>query len=374
MHRCRLARVAGRGWAAGDRTGILLGRDDSTLREALSLLVRRQGGGDMRHGGLVLDAGMKLGALRLGLRLLRSPPLILMYHGVTRSARPDGLRNLDGKHMPQDIFASHLRLLAKYRRVVPLQTLVDGLGTGEDMRDWVAITFDDGYENNASVAAPLLADFNMSAAFFLTTGFIGTDRCMWTDRLEWVLDLTQRTELKLPGGGGQLSIVSLEDKSRALARLKTLIKGNRTWRPEEIVDVVADQLGVSASPAGSDYRFMDWDQARSLAQGGFEVGAHTVTHPILAHLSPEAARAEIFDSRDAVWREVGQCSPTFCYPNGKSSDFNAEIQALCHQEFRSALSTERGHAALQDLWGLKRLCPAGPGKGENLEWLLLRAR
>jgi peptidoglycan/xylan/chitin deacetylase (PgdA/CDA1 family) len=59
-------------------------------------------------------------------------------------------------------------------------TLIDGLLHQQVMSDSIAISFDDGDQNSALVAAPALADLNMAAAFFLTSGLIGAIRCIWT--------------------------------------------------------------------------------------------------------------------------------------------------------------------------------------------------
>ena len=108
------------------------------------------------------------GAMGLALRARRSNPMILMYHGVT--AQPaGGLRNTEGKHVGVDRFAAQLRFLARYRRVLSLTDFVDGVLAGRDMRDAVTLTFDDGYENNVTCAAPVLSDCKLPASFFLAS-------------------------------------------------------------------------------------------------------------------------------------------------------------------------------------------------------------
>lgn len=64
-------------------------------------------------------------------------------------------------------FARQLRWLSRWRRVVPL---VDTLRTGSDRR--VALTFDDGYRDNLTVALPLLEKFRMPMTLFVTAGFV----------------------------------------------------------------------------------------------------------------------------------------------------------------------------------------------------------
>ncbi len=47
---------------------------------------------------------------------------------------------------------------------------------GEDLSGHLAITFDDGYLDNLTIASPLLTERNLPACFFVATGYIGTDR------------------------------------------------------------------------------------------------------------------------------------------------------------------------------------------------------
>lgn len=324
--------------------------------------------------GLIKKAAATTGLLDLALMTKRGPPIILMYHGVTKNDDANGFRNTEGKHLPLNLFINHLRILKRFRRVIPLHEMTNGLYEKQDLSNTVAITFDDGYENNDSVAAPVLSDFNLPAAFFLSTGFIGTERCIWTDQLEQILDRTNRSYLQIPGTATILPIQSFDEKRRALLAVKAQLKQQQHASLPQAIAEVTDQLGCNDVHAEGDYRFMNWNQARRLAVAGFEIGAHTVSHPILTRLPLEDAANEILDSRDKVQQETGQCSSTFCFPNGKVSDFNPSLKTLCREHFKAALATERGAATLSDIFELKRLSPAGKGPGENVKWMLLRAR
>ncbi|HSH59351.1 MAG TPA: polysaccharide deacetylase family protein [Acidimicrobiales bacterium] len=66
---------------------------------------------------------------------------------------------------------------------------------------------------------------------------------------------------------------------------------------------------------------MTWDQARSLERSGVTFGPHTVTHPILSHVSDEAAEYEIAESWRRLGQELDHPLPLFCYPNGRLVDF-----------------------------------------------------
>lgn len=64
-------------------------------------------------------------------------------------------------------FEQQLRWLSRWRRVVSLEeTLAKRRG--------VAITFDDGFRDNLTVALPLLEKYNLPMTLFVTAGFVGT--------------------------------------------------------------------------------------------------------------------------------------------------------------------------------------------------------
>jgi len=327
-----------------------------------------------RTSTYLIDMAARTRALELAMKFKRSPPTILMYHGVSVEPEPSGVRNWEGKHIAKDLFANHLRILQRSRRVISLSEMVAGLEGRQDMSNTVVLTFDDGYENNVLAAAPMLADFKMPAVVFLVTDFIGKEHCAWFDKLEIALDRTAAATMQLPDNAGVVPIASVMEKRRALATIKRILKAKMVHSLDNEVEQVTAQLGVTEFIPTGDARFMSWSQVQQLSHAGFEVGAHTKTHPILSKIPFDAAVAEILGSKERVVQELGQCSTTFCFPNGKLSDFSPELREMCKQHFKAVLTAERGTASPDELYELKRLSPAGSGKGENVEWMLLRAK
>lgn len=78
-------------------------------------------------------------------------------------------------------FAEYCRFLRHYYDVVSLAALVDRLRAGADLSGCVVITFDDGYLDNHHVAAPELLRYELPAAFFIVTEFMGSDTIPWWD-------------------------------------------------------------------------------------------------------------------------------------------------------------------------------------------------
>jgi peptidoglycan/xylan/chitin deacetylase (PgdA/CDA1 family) len=307
------------------------------------------------------------------LRLFRRPPVILMYHGVAMDERPQWLGS-HGKHLPFDAFVAQMRQLRRFRRVLPLTQMVEGLRSGADLDNTVAITFDDGYRNNVTRAAPPLIDLRLPASFFLSTGHIGTGRWMWSDRLERAIGLAARVEVSIPMLRARISLRTDDDRVAALQRTKVALKAMPADEVEKGVAEIEAALGVASEPPSGDAAFMDWDGARQLAAAGFEVGAHTVNHVILSRVAPDRAREEIIASRERVAAELGACSPVFCYPNGREADYTAGVVEICRAHFLAALSTNRGAARRDELYQLRRLGAPSDGSPARMMSLLLRQR
>lgn len=79
---------------------------------------------------------------------------------------------------------------------------------------------------------------------------------------------------------------------------------------------------------GATSEWMTWDDVRDLARRGFEIGAHTVSHPDLGRIAAAEAEREIGESRERLERELGTGVDLFCYPFGNRqqlSNINRDV-------------------------------------------------
>jgi peptidoglycan/xylan/chitin deacetylase (PgdA/CDA1 family) len=91
-----------------------------------------------------------------------------------------------------------------------------------------------------------------------------------------------------------------------------------------------------------------------------EIGGHTVNHPILARLAPDAARREIADGKDALEGLLRVPVRSFAYPNGKpGQDYQGEHARMAREiGFASAVSTSWGASSpSSDMFQLPRFTP-----------------
>jgi peptidoglycan/xylan/chitin deacetylase (PgdA/CDA1 family) len=75
-----------------------------------------------------------------------------------------------------------------------------------------------------------------------------------------------------------------------------------------------------------------------------DLGAHTVTHPILSRVQEKAdLRREIEGSKERIEEQTGLSVLHFCYPNGKWQDFDTRVvEMVRHARFETAVTTEPG--------------------------------
>ena len=243
--------------------------------------------------------------------------------------------------MRTSVFAARIAYIARHYRVLTVEDLVERARQGAVPRNALALTFDDGYRDNLSHAAPILAQHRLPATIFLATGYIGTPDMPWFDHVALAFKLSRRKDVTLPGFPPQRLATEgdrLTALGRALAWLKTLSDEERRRAVKELV---ADLRPHRTD--GPKRLMLDWGEVDALRGLGFSVGAHTVTHPILSRVTPEHAREEIQGSKDAIERALGVTVRAFAYPNGGPEDYSPTTVRLVREcGFRCAVSTRRG--------------------------------
>jgi peptidoglycan/xylan/chitin deacetylase (PgdA/CDA1 family) len=71
--------------------------------------------------------------------------------------------------------------------------------------------------------------------------------------------------------------------------------------------------------------------AREMRAAGHQIGAHTVTHPILARLPHAQQRKEISGSVDRIEAELGERPRWLAYPVGVTGTFNEDSRLAARE-------------------------------------------
>ena len=265
------------------------------------------------------------------------------------------------------IFAEQMRWLADYCNVMSLPEAAERLRQGRLPARAACVTFDDGYADNHDVAAPILSAIGMPATFFVTAGAIEKG-VMWNDLvIEGVRRAGDDLDLAELGFGAY----RLADARSRRAAINDVIV-NLKYQKLEARWEVAKSIFAQATGDEPPRLMMTKDQVASLAAQGFDIGSHTINHPILKELSRHDARQEITASRDWVADVTGRKPVSFAYPNGRpGTDFDSSHEKMAREAgFEVAVSTRWACAKRKDsLFALPRFTPWERGK--HAYWMRL---
>lgn len=327
-----------------------------------------------------------MGIYRFGRLLHRHQALILTYHGVLDKPY-DGYTNRN--FVSVQMFDRQMAFIKRHYNVVPLPDLAQWLSAGKKMPAYTAaVTFDDGFRNNFTVALPILRKYRLPATVFLTTAFIdSTELGLWTEQVDLLLQEAQIETVRIGVNGKEREYplrtgADRETSSdRIRAYLKTLPPDQRQSVITKLMDqVVPKSAGIkperrgiarhselnaqSAAEIEERYAFLSWLQVRTMTQHQITFGSHTHTHAIMTTLDEEKAKFELAESGRLIEERLGTPCRLFSYPNGTATDFGPREQGLLRRYgYSAAVSQIDGfNDAATDLTALHRI---NVGRNEN---------
>jgi peptidoglycan/xylan/chitin deacetylase (PgdA/CDA1 family) len=302
----------------------------------------------------IFSTSETLGIHRLFAFLNRNQPIVLTFHGVTATT-PRNICNYEGLHLELPVFARLMEHVAARYHPVPLARVVDWLeGRSTPPERAVVVTFDDGFRNVLTTAAPVLQKLEIPATLFVATNFVFDRNMLWPDRLLSALALTTRAEIDVEWNH-ESHVLDLRDDERKIAanrRLRAVCKALPQAERLALVERVIDRLGVEESRlsgAWDDQRPLDPSELKQLPAAGIEVGSHTCSHPIVSRLEPREMKRELEESKRRIEAATGRACLDFAYPNGGPGDFNLETHhAVREAGYRSAVTTIKRRVTRSD--------------------------
>ncbi len=281
----------------------------------------------------------------------------LIFHRVLPQPDPLFPGELDAARF--DALCGWLRA---WFRVLPLREALQRRAEGRLPARAAAISFDDGYADNCEIATPILQRHGLHATFFVASGFLDGGR-MWNDGVIEALRRCKAERLDASDLGGTLAHplppLALHDAQARRAAIDHVIAAIKYLEPVRRQQAV-DALARASAAELPDDLMMSTAQLRRLRGAGMDVGAHTLTHPILARLDDEAARGEIVQGRERLQALLDEPIPLFAYPNGKpGQDYSPRsVQLVREAGFEAAVSTAWGVATVaSDPFQIPRFTP-----------------
>jgi peptidoglycan/xylan/chitin deacetylase (PgdA/CDA1 family) len=256
----------------------------------------------------------------------------------------------DGMYVDPETFRKQVVYLKNNFNLISLDKIqtIDRLDHRNDCRKpYCILTFDDGWKDFYVNAYPVLSAHNVSATVFLPTGFIGTAKRFWTDRLADIV--YKMDDIGIVARGIDRSSNKIGKKIESIKgsvefKLEEAIKALKSLPLEEIenvLDEMKEKWDVDGGMQAAS--FLSWEEAREMHKSGIVFfGSHTKSHRILTTISEDAVREELTQSKNKLLEErvVGPSFIPFAYPNG---NYNDRIASLVEEAgYHLALTTESG--------------------------------
>ena len=261
----------------------------------------------------------------------RPSGLILAYHRVARLASDPWAIAVSPEH-----FIEHLEIL--HRECTPMSLERCVLLAAEDKLPprAVAVTFDDGYADNLHEALPCLHRYGIPASVFVTARAVGSVNEFWWDELErLLLPSTQYSSWR-----------AWEDPLSQRHRLYQVLYAALQKCSERTRSHAFDELQREWGPSNSrtSHQTLTRHELQALAEDPLiEIGAHTLSHPVLSALAPEVQQYEIAGGKSELEAMLGREIRPFAYPYGRAGHYSAETVALVREAgYRIACSFQPG--------------------------------
>ena len=240
------------------------------------------------------------------------------------------------------------RVVAYLRRsdldLVSLDEMHRRLSEGDFRRRFVCLTFDDGYRDTLAHAFPILKQAGVPFAIYVATSFPDRLGELWWLALEAVIARNDRVVLEIGGQCRSFDCGTVEEKRALYDELYWWLRSRPTEAElRAIVRNLAACYNVDIAAFCRDL-CMGWEELAQLAADPLvTIGAHTVSHPMLAKLSAEAARSEMDLSRSVIEAALLVRPQHLAYPVGDPSTAGRrEFKIAAGLGFKTAVTTRPG--------------------------------
>jgi peptidoglycan/xylan/chitin deacetylase (PgdA/CDA1 family) len=205
---------------------------------------------------------------------------------------------------------------------------------------FVAITFDDGFRDNKVWAQPILAKYGVPYTVFVPTDFAEGVGNLWWLALEAIIASHDQIEVD----DRAFACKTTREKINAFVALKGMVLSEPTHSDEQTFvrrlarryryDLVAATRSVC----------MNWGEIRKLnADPLVTIGAHTVSHPIMAKAPELVVRAELAESRGILERKLQRDVRHLAYPYGSDDAAGTrEFRIASEVGYQTAVTTRTG--------------------------------
>lgn len=246
-------------------------------------------------------------------------PIVLLYHGVPRVS--------SNGEVHARVLEDHVRFLTSRFEVVRLE---HGAPRKRLEKQRVVLTFDDGFRNNAEVAAPILQRYKVPAVFFVCSRHTEEKTFLWVSYIDALARFYRWPDLRFKGERFDMRPAMRMD---SVERIRSALRDEfphptgayMAIREElpELKDFVSDECFTDR------YAGMTTEQIGELgANPLFTIGSHTADHPFLEDCTDDEMTAQIASNMGFIESATGKKCRTIAYPSGS---YDQRVLEVCER-------------------------------------------
>ncbi|MFK5978850.1 MAG: polysaccharide deacetylase family protein [Rhizobiaceae bacterium] len=296
---------------------------------------------------LVLNVAYFSGAHLACQQWARGLGSIMMLHHVTEENRAPFSPNSHLSVTPEFLDEMLASLAAENLDFISMDEVAKRTvqaGSNPSDRPFIAVTLDDGYRDNLENAVPVFRKHNMPYTIYVAPGFVDGKADLWWEDLEHIIASRDTIFLDLDGGREEMDTSTSDLKYQAYAELmEYLTSAVDEIRQREIVKDLAIQYRIDVDTHRRQ-QIMTWSEIEELNKDPLcTIGAHTISHPMLARLPAGDAKFEMMESASVIEAELGERPKHFAYPYGMAKAAGPREFKLAKEcGFVSAVTTRHG--------------------------------
>jgi peptidoglycan/xylan/chitin deacetylase (PgdA/CDA1 family) len=272
----------------------------------------------------------------------RGQGAILTFHHVRpwdhASFAPNRLLEIT----PQFLDAALHRAASLGFEVVSLDEALERIARPSE-RPFLVLTFDDGYRDTLHHALPVLERHNAPFTLYATTGFVERTARLWWIELADAIGALETVALECDKGCVVWPTASVAQKRKAFRQIYWRLRAGPEDRLLSATAMLMAQAGRKAADLPAALCLDRAELARLAAHHLCTIGAHTLTHPMLAKHEPDVARHEMAESGRLLRLWTGQPVRHLSFPVGDPTSAGPREFALARDlGFASAVTTRPG--------------------------------
>tara|TARA_X000000950_G_scaffold289128_1_gene410056 strand:+ start:975 stop:1907 length:933 start_codon:yes stop_codon:yes gene_type:complete len=277
--------------------------------------------------------------------LNKNGTLVLLFHGVVNKKKKTSVRNYTSKHIGKDSFYNILQKCKSLGNCISIDELYYFIKERKKIPPYsFVITFDDGFQNNLSIAAPIIADLGLHFTIYLTSNFIDKNKLSWTDQLEYGLEHTKNKAIFF--NKQEINIESSLRKKIFAHNIRILVKKSKEIDPYELIKKINKSLNIynfDLLDSQLDKK-INWEDIQKFSEEKFiTFGGHSHTHNNLDFLSKNKLQEEIKTNLDMLKDKANLDCKHYAYPEGGKNSFSERvIKVLKSYKVLTATTTING--------------------------------